>query len=239
MSKDFAFFRTETSTVSEKELEHFESAANAAQEIVGVIYGWCGKANRTLHDYQPAFVAVIDFTTPDWIDSRVPEHAVHELHRIALQIRPANPPATIVEQMTPDEKAAIDVLRQIRNLHEVIITTKASATDAILIIRASLLAGISTTQAHVAPWEPFAAVQYKAQTGLINASRGTPQGSANALRAEESQRQHQKLMTAAIAHWEKNPRQSASAIAERLKREMDLPQTVGTLRKVISKARPR
>lgn len=99
--------------------------------------------------------------------------------------------------------------------------------------------GVSLAQAHVAPWESFATIQYNAQTALISSNQGTPPDSPNALRAEDAKPEHRRWILAAKDHWAKDDSQFISDIARKLKIQLGIRQSERQIRRVIAECKPK
>lgn len=190
-SEGFEFFKTTTTEATEEEAARLDGVSHLGQEIAGIAEGWTKNALEMLSRHSELMPSV-DFTAPGWLDLSEPDHAIYEWHRIAMQLPKYLPPDNVIESFTPDERLAVEVLYRIRVLSDTVKRSAVPASSAIAIISSSLELGIAASRAHVNPWESFAGIQYKSQNSLINASRGTPEGSPNALRAEESNQQRQK-----------------------------------------------
>lgn len=165
MSKDFAFFRQESQEkISADEVKRLNSPEVIGQELILNAKGWIEKAQATLSRHAGTMPAV-DLIAPDWIDLSVPDHAIHELHRICAQLPKHMPPASILELLDQDEKSAIELLYRIRRLSNSMTRLNTPASSAVVIIKASLELGVVVAQAHVDPWEPLAVSGWKSKAG--------------------------------------------------------------------------
>ena len=235
MGDTFSFFnRGQAEKVSPEAAKNIGSPEVLGRALITAIKLWIEHAlskmptNRRME---------IDTTFPEDFDCLNPESVITEFHRLAAQIAPYMPAEVIMEELTADEVYAAEVMYRVRMLSDTLKEVQVSAPQAILIIERSLILGIRVAEAHVSPFESFAAIQYKAQNSLINHNRNSPTGSPNALKAEESSREHEKWIRSAANIWQVNNRLSANQVARRVKNDLSLDQKADTIRKVISKSR--
>ncbi|MDL0430227.1 hypothetical protein QPM17_03770 [Marinobacter sp. TBZ242] len=237
MSKEFSFFHRGTNAINADEFKRLNSPEVIGQELVLNVKGWIEKALSELSRH-PGTMTAIDLEAPDWIDLSLPDHAVHELHRICLELPEHMPPGGCVETLAPDEKDAVEVLYRIKRLSNTLKGLDVPAASALVIINASLDLGTTAARVTVEKWEPDVADRHKSKTALLEHSKGTPEGSANHQKTEISKREHEKWILAAKEYWAKNSYQSPGDIAKKLKVELELSQTEDWIRKKISPAKP-
>jgi hypothetical protein len=164
MTKDVKFFRTESHTISAEEAKRLNSPKVIGQELVLNVKGWIEKALATLSghsDLRPA----VNLEAPDWIDLAVTDHAIHELHRICIQLPRYMPAASRMKALTCDEKNAVEVLYRTRQLSNTLWGLGVPAASAVVIIKASFNLGIMAAKAHADPWEEFAESGWKSKEG--------------------------------------------------------------------------
>jgi hypothetical protein len=237
MQSDFSFFaRGQAKPISEEEAELMGTPEALGQALITIFKLWIEHALKIM---PPNRRIKLDLDSPNWLNLMIPEHAIHEFYRIAGQIPPYMPSKKIIDELTSDEKLAAEVMYRIRMLSDTLKEVNVPACQAILIIERSLILGARVAEAHVNPFESFAAIQYGAQTKLINHNRHSPPGSSNALRAEQSSREHENWIREAKSLWQLNKRLSANAVAKRIISTRSLPQKLDTVRKVISSSRPK
>ena len=237
MQNDFSFFgRGQAQSISEEEAEVMGTPEVLGQALITAFKLWIKHALKIM---PPNLRIKPDLDDPDWINLTLPEHAIQEFHRIAGRIPPYMPSEKIIDELTSDQKLAAEVMYRIRMLSDTLKEVNVPPGQAILIIERSLMLGVRVAEAHVNPFESFAAIQYMAQTKLINHNRDSPPGSSNALRAEQSSREHENWIREAKSLWQLNKRLSAHAAAKRIKANLSLPQKLDTIRKVISSSRPK
>jgi hypothetical protein len=237
MRSDFSFFaRGQAKSISEEEAELMGTPEVLGQALITTFKLWIEHALKTM---PPNRRIKLDLDGPAWLNHMLPEHVIHEFYRIAGQIPPYMPSKKIIGELTSDETLAAEVMYRIRMLSDTLKEVNMTACQAILIIERSLMLGARVAEAHVNQYESMAAIQYKSQTGLSNCNRNTPPGSPNALRAEQSSREHATWIREAISLWQLNKRLSANAVAKRIKSNRPIPQTSDTIRKVIGSSRPK
>lgn len=236
MTDDLFFKKGPTKTLSPEDSTNIdtpESLGRALLTAVTLHYHYGLKILSEEHRFE------IELSDPEACANFTSAEAVKELHRIAGEIPENLPPASAMNKTSERARQAAEVLYLIRLTSDGIKRAEPIEPEkAIFIAEGFFRLGAKVAEAHVSPWEPFAAIQHGAQTALINCNRNTPPHSPNALRAEERTHTHDKWKRTAENIWHKNPRLSASAVAIRAQRELGATESPNTIRKIISQVKP-
>ncbi|MTI98732.1 MAG: hypothetical protein FH752_08935 [Marinobacter adhaerens] len=208
-------------------------AEDMAEQLIEALAGWTAHANDRLPE---AAQLGIQLDRPEWIDTRNPAHAIHELHRIGNQLPRHLPAPSASLDWTEGELNAYQVLIGIRACSDSLNAVSASPDELVSIAKSFLDLGVIVTQAHVQPWERFAALELRKQIALTKANKGTPAGSANAERRLNTAEQRALWQREAEKLWQANSRLSKSAISRLLVERFGLaPQQGQWIRKNITR----
>lgn len=237
MSKEFSFFHRGTHAITADEARRLKSPGVIGQELVFNVKGWIEKALSELSRL-PGMMPAVDLEAPEWIDLSLPDHAVHELHRICLELPEHMPPEKRMETLARDEIDAVEVLYRIKQLSNTLKTLDVPAAPALVIISASLDLGTTAARVTVEKWESDVADRHKSKTALAESNKGSPDGSANNQKSENAVREHEKWILAAKEYWAKNSGLSASDVGRRLKVDFELSQRADWIAKIIGPAKP-
>jgi hypothetical protein len=164
MSKDFAFFQRESKKISADEAKRLNSPEAIGRDVILIARAWTEKALATMSRH-PDIMPAVDLVMPYWLDLSLPDHAIHELHRICNQLPKYMPPESTLELLDQDEKNAVEVLYRIKQLGKTLSGLSVPASSAVVIINASLGLGTMAAKAHVDPWEPLAVSGWKSKAG--------------------------------------------------------------------------
>lgn len=155
-----------TTTMTEQEVAGWRSPEQTGERLVETVTAWLAHALEQLPAEWQGFR--IDFERPDWIDPRTPEHALHELQRLMVQLPHAIPEKPPLER---EQRRAVEVLMAARDTVEAV--QGLAPARALVLIDNAINLGIAAARAHVEPWEVVAATGLRASKGR---SRGGKSG---------------------------------------------------------------
>lgn len=173
-----------TTTMTEQEVAGWRSPEQTGERLVETVTAWLAHALEQLPAEWQGFR--IDFERPDWIDPRTPEHALHELQRLMVQLSHAIPEKPPLER---EQRRAVEVLMAARDTVEAV--QGLAPARALVLIDNAINLGIAAARAHVEPWE------VRVEKRLAANVKG---GEGNARRSKE---EAQKRRDRARKEWEK------------------------------------
>lgn len=197
-----------------------DRAEDIAERLVLALTGWTAHANDRLPE---AAQLGLQLARPEWIDIRNPAHAIHELHRIGNQLPRHLPAPSLSVEWTDNEFNAYRVLTGIRSCSDALKAISAAPDEMVSIAKSFLDLGAVVTQAHVQPWEKYAARAMRSEIALTTANRRTPPSSPNAKRRLNSADELAAYQREADKIWAENKRHSASGVARIIVERLGLP----------------
>ncbi|WP_445005479.1 hypothetical protein [Halomonas mongoliensis] len=138
-----------TTSMTEQEVAGWRSPEQTGERLVETITAWLAHALEQLPAEWQWFR--IDLERPDWIDPRTPEHALHELQRLMVQLPHAIPDSPPLER---EQRRAVEVLMAARDTVEAV--QGLAPARALVLIDNAINLGIAAARAHVQPWEAAA-----------------------------------------------------------------------------------
>lgn len=221
-------WRTEWRRATREEFAALGSPEQTGRRVVETITAWLAHAFESLPPDKQAELR-IDLERPDWVDIEHPEHALHELQRLAASMQGYVTKAHWKsEGWTDDQWRALGVLQAIRGAIKT--THGLEARQALPLIDALLNVGVTVSKAHTVPWEPVA------RTGLLNRTGGNK---GRETRTSEAAEMRQKWRNRAAELLEANPRLKKTDLSEKIASEwnqgrpLEERRSAGTIRNAL------
>lgn len=213
-----------TTTMTEQEVAGWRSPEQTGERLVETFTAWLAHALEQLPAEWQRFR--IDFDRPGWIDPRTPEHALHELQRLMVQLPHAIPDSP---PLAREQRRAAEVLMAARDTVEAV--QGLAPSRALVLIDNAINLGIAAARAHVEPWEVVAGTGKKSRDGGDKGRK---------TRQTEAQRRYARWQKIAEEKWRLNPHKHISDMAEAIADELkaqDSPdyRSPGRIRNVITK----
>lgn len=212
---DSLFWKSEYTQVSKAEFEAWSTPEMTGRRMLDLVTIWLTDAvDRIEEQHKPDWQ--IDFHRPDWINPENPEHVIHELERMTINLSGINK-AYWASQVDADTRQAMEIIKAVRSAVQSL--RGVDPRQAVKILETVLHCSLTVAKAHTKPWER------KAEHRLgVNTDAGIKGG-------EAKREQAQPRIEKAKEHWDRlqvPERERAGIIANKMGVSRD---TVGRWRR--------